>query len=159
MGWLFTLGQTRGQLIDHLTRERDTCKTVAKFASGNHLWVVHEDRKGERFIVLYLLQNQQGYGWGYKDIDESMGPYYYSCPLKFLELAPKAANAEWREEVRKYHARRANAKGVKLGDTLILIKGCKVPSVVVTSVRPLQGTHSGVLYNISRRLVESLVKP
>lgn len=41
--------------------------------------------------------------WGYKDMCESAGLYYYSCPLKFLEAAPEE-NPEWRKGVRKWHA-------------------------------------------------------
>jgi hypothetical protein len=37
-----------------------------------------------------------------------MHPYYYSCPLRFLDLAPEQSRA-WREGVRAYHAQRAGA--------------------------------------------------
>ena len=36
-------------------------------------------------------------------MEESMHPYYYSCPLSYLELVPidqYGGNAEWREGVR-----------------------------------------------------------
>jgi len=62
----------------------------------------------ERWITCDLLRHQRDYGWGYKDMDESMHPYQYSCPLKYLALVPietYGGNAEWREGVRAYHAR------------------------------------------------------
>ena len=37
--------------------------------------------------------------------DESMHPYYYTCPLSYLDLAPEQS-ADWRAGVRAYHARR-----------------------------------------------------
>lgn len=52
--------------------------------------------------------------WGYKPMDESMHPYFYSCPLSYLELtqqyAPTDDNSKtWRAMVREYHAN----KGLK----------------------------------------------
>jgi hypothetical protein len=34
-----------------------------------------------------------------------MHPYYYSCPLSYLDLAPEQS-ADWRAGVRAYHVRR-----------------------------------------------------
>ena len=41
-------------------------------------------------------------GWGYKGRDESMHPYYYSCPLEYLEIAPDVSPG-WRKRVREHH--------------------------------------------------------
>lgn len=62
----------------------------------------------ERWIGCDLLRYQKDFGWGFKDMEESMHPYYYSCPLKYLSLVPidqYGGNAEWRENVQRYHAR------------------------------------------------------
>jgi hypothetical protein len=40
-------------------------------------------------------------------MDESVFPYYFSCPLKYLEMVPLeqyGGNAEWRKGVQEYHA-------------------------------------------------------
>lgn len=137
MGWMFTLGQTRRELIEHLTEEqvsegRVRMRTLAHCTVGNHLWAVHELMgKAEtfspefpaKFICLYLLAPHKGYGWGYKDISEEMGPVEVSCPLKYLELAPESCgdySNDWRERVRKHHAEQAAkrefAKQLKDGD-------------------------------------------
>lgn len=42
--------------------------------------------------------------WGYQDMCESMHPFYYSCPLKYLDMVPVACE-EWREGVRAYRQR------------------------------------------------------
>ena len=77
------------------------------------LWAVWErtfsggERATERWITCDLLRYQKDYGWGYKDMEESMHPYYYCCPLKYLEMVPidqYGGHAEWREGVRKHHA-------------------------------------------------------
>lgn len=137
MGWLFTVGSTRKQLIAERTENwtRDgaegvTVKTtcLAHCYRGNVysgvLWAVWErtfikdgqqTQPNERWITCDLLRYQKDYGWGYKDLDESMHPYFYSCPLGYLELVPLdqfGGNAEWREGVRSYHARRQQKRQV-----------------------------------------------
>ena len=42
------------------------------------------------------------------DMDESMFPFFFSCPLGYLDKVPidqYGGNHEWREGVRDYHAR------------------------------------------------------
>ncbi|HEY1598845.1 MAG TPA: hypothetical protein VGG64_04540 [Pirellulales bacterium] len=106
MGWLFTHGSTLKSQIRHLSEgwERQLpdgtnvettclahCYRGGSF-SGN-LWSVwertfvrdgQETQPAERWITLCLLNYQTGYGWGYKDMEEASGPYFYSCPLKYL---------------------------------------------------------------------------
>lgn len=116
MGWYYGVNQSRADVIAELTpacEARDnggTFKTLRKYTSGNTLWTVHESN-GERWIGCYLLSKSGG-SWGYKPMEECMGPNYYSCPLAFLEMAPQPAGpyaGAWRDSVRKYHAER-NAK-------------------------------------------------
>lgn len=79
---------------------------------GNCLWMVVLDADtGKPFIVLYLL-SKSGDGWGYKDMSENMFPYYYSCPLEYFGMCEPEC-AEWRAEVRKWHARQAKIKRLK----------------------------------------------
>jgi len=67
-----------------------------------------EAQQAERWIGCDLLRHQTGFGWGYKDMEESMFPYYFSCPLKYIGMVPIekfGGHAEWRENVQRYHAR------------------------------------------------------
>lgn len=122
MGWLFsTRWPTRKDLVTHLT-SGNGMTTVKKAFSGNHLWCVHE-HEGDQFICLYLMskgpKEHGGPNWGYKDVDESMGPAYYTCPVSFLDEAqpePTTGYAvEWRAEVRR---RAAFLKSLTKGVTL-----------------------------------------
>jgi hypothetical protein len=125
MGWLFTHGSTRQGLIRERTANwkrttddgvlvKTTCLAHC-FRGGRFsgvLWAVweptfskdgHEVQPTERWIACDLLRYQMGYGWGYKDLDESMHPYYYSCPLGYLEMVPVdqyGGNEQWREGVK-----------------------------------------------------------
>jgi hypothetical protein len=103
-----------------------------------------------RFIGCHLLQRsvETRYGrkvvsWGYKSMDESVHPYYYSCPLSYLDEVP-AECGEWRDKVRLYHHR------YRIGDRLALAN-CKVGQLVVTSLKPLVGiAHDGARYRVPR---------
>lgn len=116
MGWYYTYGASRQDIIRELTedhRETTGFHTLAKFSNGyTQLYAVHEYRTSEgetkRFIGVYLLQNSKE-GWGYKPMDESMGPFIYACPLKYLDMAP-VADANWREGVRAYWKHRAERR-------------------------------------------------
>lgn len=111
MGWLFSRRwSTRKDLIDHLVKENSAVETLKHCCVGNNLWCVHKTNEGLTFIALYTMQLHRGdfpY-WGYKDIDESMGPYQVNCPLSYLEglSEPTGYAGEWRKKVREYHARR-----------------------------------------------------
>ena len=71
----------------------------------------------ERWITCDLLRYQMGYGWGYKDMEESMHPCYYSCPLGYLDMVPidqYGGNDQWREAVKVHHARRTEKPAAAL---------------------------------------------
>ena len=91
MGWLFTEGQSRREVI-HARLHRQWCAgysgaCLAHALRGNILWSVWElakpDRSSERFIACDALASKRDYGWGYKGMEESEGPCYYSCPLAY----------------------------------------------------------------------------
>jgi len=166
MGWTFQHGASRADIIQRLTRpqENETGRwtTLAHCTKGNVLWSVvewHRKDRGEtrNFIACILMAPHKAVGWGYKEMDESVHPYYYSCPLAYLGLAPEAC-AEWREGVRRWHAQMS--RKVSVGDIWSLV-GCKVRMVEITSVRPLRGRgkHDGVLYRLSRKLLGDKLLP
>ena len=131
MGWLFTRGSTRKDLIEERSKdwERTSGEMLVKticlahcYRGGNFsgvLWAVWErtfiggEQPTERWITCDLLRYQRDYGWGYKDMDESMFPYYFSCPLGYLDMVPidqYGGNTEWRDCVRRYHAQQAEKR-------------------------------------------------
>lgn len=133
MGWHYQR-VSRAELIDELTRDREhtrddgvlvRTRRLARCLVGNVLWSVWErtytlsgaeTEPSARWIRCDLLARIGGGIWGYKPLDESMHPYYYSCPLSYLELVPLdryGGCQEWREGVREHHARRAEARRAK----------------------------------------------
>lgn len=146
-----------------------TQELLAKSLVGNHLWMVIRQKfesavsetalvtgeKSQTVITLALLEREKGDNgkpdWGYKGFDEASHPYYYSCPKKFLAMAP-VVNAEWRDGVAEYHAKRSAKFG--LGDTVVLSEGCAPARLTVTSVRPLRGrSDAGVTFRIPRKMI------
>ncbi|MGO8796773.1 MAG: DUF2934 domain-containing protein [Candidatus Sulfotelmatobacter sp.] len=135
MGWEYAWN-TRKELIAHLCNEPTNYKTLARKVTSEDgesvLWAVHEigpddkENPGFRFIMCYLMRYDRKHRLhGCKEIGETMGPSYYSCPLSFLEMVPKPEGEyvkEWRENVRRFHADMAeNArrfKTLKIGDTV-----------------------------------------
>lgn len=120
MGWYFS-HQSRSELIAELIApqetERASVQVLAHALYDNVLWsVVEVTAKVEgvhrnlspgeslRYIRCDLLDYSGGQ-WGYKPLDESMHPYYYSCPLNYLDMAPEQS-ADWRAGVRAYHEQR-----------------------------------------------------
>jgi hypothetical protein len=157
MGWLFTHGASKADIVRELTAPQENdirrWETLAHSVRGNVLWSVVEitDKtvnRSSRVIVCNLLAREP-HGWGYKDMDESVHPFYYSCPLKYLSLAP-VANAEWREAVKAFHRNRN--RRLAIGEK-VAITGSTVPWVVITSLRPLVGEHAGQRYRVPRRML------
>lgn len=166
MGWSFIPNTTRQSIIDKLVRfeenEHGVCETLRHSLRGNVLWsiVSWTDKKTgiTRKIITCHLLAKDGNDWGYKSLDEAMGPFYYSCPVSYFKEVP-VANQEWRDEVLEHHQRK-NRK-FKIGDKLILVDGCKAPFVIVDEIRPrlIIGVYIDTRYHIKRNLVKSVEHP
>jgi len=63
------------------------------------------DERTFQFIGCYVLRQDNEGNWGYKGMDESVGPCFYSVPVKWLNKYPcniqTEYSREWREEVRQ----------------------------------------------------------
>jgi hypothetical protein len=102
MGYSTFPGYQKSRLVEKILNDYAHDFTLlAHELVGNELWMVCGTvEKGEhvRFIELALLQ-QFPEGWGYKPMGELCGPYYYQCPLRFLELTTGPTNPKWRAAV------------------------------------------------------------
>lgn len=161
MGWDFRHGASKADVIKELTKpwERDgrTHRAIARAVRGNVLWTVneHTDKTSgaaTREIGCCLLRKERAYGWGYKGMCESMGPYYYTCPLLYLDMVP-VANQDWRDEVRRQHMARedqaATAKTLTVGACISLV-GATIPEVTIVGKRKRTwiGEYAGRQYRI-----------
>ena len=110
MGYYFTSGATRAAIIEEIVREWGE-QHLAHKAIGNNLWLLiegkHPDTRAPwKYIALALLEADRA-GWGYKPLDETMGPSEVNCPLEYLravaEYQPMAYARKWRERAYAYH--------------------------------------------------------
>jgi hypothetical protein len=113
MGWLFGHA-TRKSLVNHLLNTNGL-KTIKSCSVGTHLWAVQEGKtqNGETIVlaILYLIQGPpfgrdtgDPYAWGYKDVDETMGPTRCDFPASWLELLSPTTSQwalEWRARARE----------------------------------------------------------
>ena len=118
MGWA-TGYKTKEEIHKRFIDGWDGMRCVEhQTAPDNTLWAVMEYTEdhesipaGHRWILCVLIERVNGTdisnyisdGWGYKDMQESMGPHNYSCPARFLDMVPvipKPWGASWRELVK-----------------------------------------------------------
>lgn len=165
MGWLYSSRWTRRGLVAHLTKEWNNKEeesntnpfyigdTLIKHcyrgnAYSGVLWVVWERymrnksddsiTEKHRWIGCYLLKCVGG-DWGYKDMEESMGPCYYSCPLGYLDIVQDDPNEEWRKKVREYHDSRKLKFKPQIGKVLRMKDGVNPSHIRITSIKPFRG--------------------
>ena len=138
MGWLYmqSLGGLEGPrqyLDDQFTYARETVRsTVLRSALVKMrtyyaaVDVLRPDRKREVFalvcLVRYNPRDREGYVFGYKDMEEAMGPCEAECPPAILNLLTPTENAyalAWRERCRAAAARRAAKPRLRNGWTLV----------------------------------------
>ena len=159
MGWSFGWDSKDSLLAERVRGSTSSSKTFRCAAhcyrggrAGGVLWSVWVITNTETGSVLdsYIgcdLIRRNGHEWGYKDMEESSGPCYYSCPLKYLDMVPvpKSTYApKWREKVRAYHAvhNRKLTKGATYEATPGLRLGDrgKITHIRADSLRPIRGT-------------------
>ena len=160
---------SRKELVEDVTKTWESEHAIQvvekKFFSGNDLWVLfartskHASTDVERFIVLFKISRWGEGNWAYKPIEESMGPFEYSCPISFLDVAQHPfpngypeGYSDWRANVRAYHARR-NQK-VAVGQTVKLTNG-RLYRVIEVNGRKVRGV--GLDDNYTYRIPRSML--
>ncbi len=134
MGWLFQHRDPgmsdrewfERELPETLTRYGHivacaTVKSVFYAAVQNH--DDHPSEPGRTWALVVLVRRQRGaHNFGYKDMDEDMGPGDCEAPAAVLDaLSPttKEWALQWREECRRNLARKAALPKVKRGDVVV----------------------------------------
>ncbi len=135
MGWLFmpSLGGHRGPreyLDDQFTYERQgrSSKVLRSALVRMRTYyaameVLADGKEREVWacvcLVKYNLRDKEGFIFGYKDMDEGMGPCERECPAAILDLLTPTENdyaLEWRKACRAALAARAAKPKLKHGD-------------------------------------------
>lgn len=128
MGWTFTYGKPwpsiKGELDSQLTFERNgaTRRVLKSSMVGSTYYAAVEmigaDGKREVWAAVFLTSKKRD-EWGYKDMDESMGPVASNCPAGILALLTEPVNESakaWRDRCRANLAAKRPGKKATAGD-------------------------------------------
>jgi hypothetical protein len=117
MGWWFKQGATKKELVDEYIHNKNV---IDHALVGNNLWMLVQSGEN-RVVCLALLRSERGYGYGSKDIDETMGPGDVNCPERLINNATEPLNdysKKWRGYVREHHQKRRSIPKWKAGDRI-----------------------------------------
>lgn len=129
MGWTFMRGKPRDERIEveRLFTPADPANVtmdVLQLVKRGSVWygAIRTTVKGQEPVVWAAIIKTQVYrgDWGYKDMDETCGPYHWDAPLSLLDKLSPTDNAyalEWRAEVRVKAA--TKRKPIKPGQILV----------------------------------------
>lgn len=166
MGWLFPYHtSTKASLVEDITKDITTAGHIINATKSvrSGLWMLVTPKNLDKPIIVFYLMEKHG-TWGYKDMDESMHPYYYDCPLAWLDKAP-VANQAWRDGVhanlKKKIEMKEAAKKIVAGKTYKVngswkYGGKTLTQLYVTSTKPRRGVVDGWNVRISKKLMASL---
>lgn len=112
MGWLFAMFPSkngRRELIDRLrspARFGENTTLLQSCIKGSRHWYLAKTGHTVWIGLDLMAGGGKNQGWGYKDMDETVGPGYYDCPITYLDKAsaPTGYAIEWRQKVREHHA-------------------------------------------------------
>jgi hypothetical protein len=113
MGWTYGWDWTSKQrVIEHCIDWGDRFITLDHSIRGKILYVLLQynegERKGDVFVAIYLL-SKDGQEWGYKDMDDTVGPCAYDCPLSFIKRTVDSGRVlrqttiDWHNQIKNYH--------------------------------------------------------
>jgi len=112
MGWDFCDDwRSPGDVVAMLTKSFESAGTKVLAQGMTHesgescAWFAVENPKVGRLAVLALIaKDSNGRGYGFKEMSEDMGPYYFKVPAKVWAAvkgspAPSKTAEEWRAKV------------------------------------------------------------
>lgn len=131
MGWTFTHREPGISNLDFFRQQFDsdnpagTFKVLEAFSKPDAVYLLCQRKPKDAedyitFVVVCAIRRnpKDYYNFGYKDMDETVWPYYYAAPLHWLkQLSPpyNESAQNWRYKVEEYHS----FVKPKIGDTLV----------------------------------------
>ncbi len=130
MGTTFVHRDSGEPIADFFKREFDSPSTGGKVldvavVNRNEAYIAYG--RGDRvFAIACILHHRpkdpDGFNFGYKDMDESMGPFLYNCPERILNLLTPTeyeSARDWREKCRQRLAARRGKPKLENGDIVV----------------------------------------
>ncbi len=127
-------------------------KMRTAYVAMEHTYKTSGKREVFAAVILLDYRPYDYYNFGYKDMDETMGPYETECPQRILELLTETDNKnalEWRRKCVENINKRKAAPALKKGATLVMETALRYGSIRVTEIQILDakrrvGLASGV---------------
>ena len=126
MGWLYSYNiRSKKEMVAYLRRPerfgQDHELLRATTIGNNHWYLCRNKQTGQVYIGLDKMAGGIKDGWGYKDMDESVGPCEVDCPLSYLAQASQATGyaIEWRFNVQDFHAKKSARPDPQAGQVVI----------------------------------------
>jgi len=173
MGWTFHIKPKNTSIMqffsDRWNRndEKGSFKVLACAVKARTAYLACEIiAEGKRDVFAYIcLLNyapKQVYNFGYKDMDEGMGPYDTKCPAAILDLLTPTTNEyalKWREACRRNLEYAGQRKVSHKAFDKILKPGCKIflnhsqiPFVIFRE--KIGKTYYGSGYKVSSKFID-----
>ena len=124
MGWTLTTNNydTLDEFFDH---EFGDIFDGRGYTTNNKREYYRKFKTGLCAIILIDHKMNRGYNIGYKNMDETMHPYFYNCPKKLLNSLADTDNEDannWRRICQEGIANKERVKSLKEGDTIRFLK-------------------------------------
>jgi len=130
MGWTSS-HKDYGMTVDEFF-EKEFESTDFKFASkgalvnmSEYYRAVYIPSKKQYFALVCRVHFERDdyYNFSYKDMDESVNPYYYNCPARIMKIVEQSEpcndwSKEWRETVHKVLSRKEMVKSLAMGTVI-----------------------------------------
>lgn len=168
MGWTFThrpKGQSTKQFFEgefNYTKEDGSYgKVVDCKAHLDTAYIAYEVKRLNEIpvvmaVVCLTKYVKHAYNFGYKDMDETTGPYAYDCPKAILDKLTPTTNEsalKWRESCKTKLAKNEEAKKLKVGDKVAL-RG-EIFTLLERKKAWWLAALGGVTYRVSDRYLKS----
>lgn len=156
MGYTFIHNSTKESIVQECTLDSSSHFCVRYKLVDTELWTIWQDRNSkEKSIVLFLIE-KSGHDYGYKDIHESEGPYYYKVPLNFFDIVP-VHNQNWRDQVLLYNARKKKLRNLIPGIVVKLTKEYGEVEMKLVSISPLIGHRNERDWSLTRSMIMDVI--
>jgi hypothetical protein len=119
MGWTYFQAPAGKRSLEILRGEWPSLRFIDAEQIGSTVYAAVSTSKApaDVFALVVLIDRRNGQ-FGYKDMDEGMGPYECQCPARILDKLSATANSyalEWRAKCREYHRDRVTRESTRAG--------------------------------------------
>lgn len=159
MGWTF-VPKKYGQTVKDFFSEQfnsESGKVIACYSKLNVAYIAYETKQKEVIALVCMISRKGGY-FGYKDMDETMEPFYYDAPAKLLDILTPTTNElalKWRKKCQENLKKRKERKKFSIGDTIKFEKPLHFVSgeedtFTVKSLKPLRFVNHYTTYRLRK---------